>query len=98
MNSLQDEKITGVLKRLHREAQQDSGRWARDKTTASSDLVRMGDIYLSVSQEEGTFLYVLARACKAKHIVEFGASYGVSTLYLGAAARDNTGTLAMHWR
>lgn len=82
-----------ALKRLHREARGDSARWARDSTTNSNDLVRMGEIYLSISEQEGTLLYLLARACKAQRIVEFGASYGVSTLYLAAAARDNNGIL-----
>lgn len=38
-------------------------------------------------------LYLLARACKARRIVEFGASFGISSLYLGAAARANGGQL-----
>ena len=93
MNSLQDNKIAAALKRLHGEARGDSSRWARDSTTRSNDLVRMGEIYLSISEQEGMLLYLLARACKAQRIIEFGASYGVSTLYLGAAARDNNGIL-----
>ena len=53
MNSLADKKIANVLARLHREAEGDSERWSRDRTTASNDLVRMGELYLSVSAEEG---------------------------------------------
>ena len=53
----------------------------------------MGELYLSISEEEGTLLYLLARSRKAQHMVEFGASYGISTVYLGAAARDNHGYL-----
>lgn len=93
MNSLQDKKIIAVLQRLHREAQDDGARWDRDPTTTSNDLIRMGEIYLSVSEEEGRLLYLLARACKARRIVEFGASYGISSIYLAAAARDNDGVL-----
>lgn len=93
MNSLRDKKIVAVLKHLHREARGDSARWAMDSTTNSNDLVRMGEIYLSISEQEGRLLYLLARACGAQRIIEFGASYGVSTIYLGAAARDNNGVL-----
>lgn len=93
MNSLQDKKITAVLKRLHREARGDGARWERDSTTNSNALVRMGEIYLSISEQEGTLLYLLARSCKAQRIVEFGASYGVSSIYLAAAAKDNNGIL-----
>ena len=36
-------------------------------------------------------LYMLARSTRAKAIVEFGTSFGVSTLHLAAALRDNGG-------
>ncbi|MGZ3339103.1 MAG: O-methyltransferase, partial [Reyranella sp.] len=38
------------------------------------------------------FCYQLCRAGNARRIVEIGTSYGVSTLYLAAAVRDNTRT------
>ncbi len=34
---------------------------------------------------------MLARSCRAKTIVEFGTSFGISTLHLAAALRDNGG-------
>ncbi len=36
-------------------------------------------------------LYMLARGSRARNIVEFGTSFGISTLYLAAALRDNGG-------
>ncbi len=47
--------------------------------------------FLNVSPAFGRFLYMIARACKATRIVEFGTSMGVSTIYLAAALRDNGG-------
>lgn len=47
--------------------------------------------FLAVSPAYGRFLYAMARACKARRIVEFGTSMGISTLYLAAALRDNGG-------
>ncbi len=47
--------------------------------------------YLPVSREVGRFLYMQARACGARTIVEFGTSFGISTLHLAAALRDNGG-------
>jgi predicted O-methyltransferase YrrM len=44
-----------------------------------------------VSPETGILLYMLARATGARAIVEFGTSFGVSTLHLAAALRDNGG-------
>lgn len=54
---------------------------------------RLKDFPLAVSEQTGRLLYVLARACRAKRIVEFGSSFGFSTLHLAAALRDNGGGL-----
>jgi predicted O-methyltransferase YrrM len=51
----------------------------------------MKDLPLAVSRETGVLLYMLARGCGARTIVEFGTSFGISTLYLAAALRDNGG-------
>lgn len=47
--------------------------------------------YLNVSPEFGTFLYLCARTRKARRIVEFGTSFGVSAIYLASALQDNGG-------
>jgi predicted O-methyltransferase YrrM len=47
--------------------------------------------FLSVSPEFGRFLYMCARACNAKRIVEFGSSMGISAIYMAAALRDMGG-------
>jgi predicted O-methyltransferase YrrM len=52
---------------------------------------RMKDFHLAVSRETGTLLYMLARATGARSIIEFGTSFGVSTLHLAAALKDNGG-------
>ena len=49
------------------------------------------DAHLAVSRETGRLLYLLARSCQARAVVEFGTSFGVSTLHLAAALRDNGG-------
>jgi predicted O-methyltransferase YrrM len=49
------------------------------------------DNYLNVSAEFGHFLYICARARRARHIVEFGTSFGISTIHLAAAIRDGGG-------
>ena len=51
------------------------------------------DSYLAVSPDTAHLLYMLARATRASHIVEFGSSFGVATLHLAAALRDNGGGL-----
>jgi predicted O-methyltransferase YrrM len=52
---------------------------------------RLKDLWLAVSPETGTLLYMLARSSGARVIIEFGTSFGISTLYLAAALRDNGG-------
>ncbi|WP_044561746.1 O-methyltransferase [Azospirillum sp. B4] len=47
--------------------------------------------FLNVSPQFGRFLYMCARACKARRIVEFGSSMGISAIYLAAALRDMGG-------
>ncbi|MGC4091623.1 MAG: class I SAM-dependent methyltransferase [Polyangiaceae bacterium] len=49
------------------------------------------DAALAVSRETGTLLYMLARSTRAREIVEYGTSFGISTLHLAAALRDNGG-------
>jgi len=52
---------------------------------------QLRDFPLPVSRETGALLYMLARSAGAKSIIEFGTSFGLSTLHLAAALRDNGG-------
>lgn len=52
---------------------------------------QLRDLWLPVSRDAGQLLYMLARSAKAENIVEFGTSFGISTLHLAAALRDNGG-------
>jgi predicted O-methyltransferase YrrM len=66
-------------------------RIMRSKTDYLDFYGRLKDFPLSVSRETATLLYMLARSCGARMIVEFGTSFGISTLHLAAALRDNGG-------
>ncbi|AQA13495.1 O-methyltransferase [Streptomyces malaysiensis] len=46
-------------------------------------------IYMPISADGGKLLYNLVRAIRPATVVEFGMSYGISTLHLAAAVRDN---------
>ena len=70
---------------------EEQGRLMRSKTDYRDFYGRMKDIPLAVSRETGALLYMLARSCGARTIVEFGTSLGISTLHLAAALRDNGG-------
>jgi predicted O-methyltransferase YrrM len=49
------------------------------------------DAYLAVSRDTAMLLYMLVRSTNARSIVEFGTSFGLSTLHLAAGLRDNGG-------
>lgn len=72
-------------------SRQERERLMHSKTEYLDYYGRMKDLALPVSRETGTLLYMLARGCGARTIVEFGTSFGISTLYLAAALRDNGG-------
>jgi predicted O-methyltransferase YrrM len=70
---------------------QDRDRLMLSKTEYLNFYSRLKDFPLAVSRQTGVLLYMLARGCRAQNIVEFGTSFGISTLYLAAALRDNGG-------
>jgi predicted O-methyltransferase YrrM len=98
-----DPRIEAVLNRLHRQAAADKWKIARRIPLLAWAAARkklqdksfeynfFHDLYIPVSREQGAMLYLIARAIDAHRIVEFGSSFGISTIYLAAAARDNGG-------
>jgi predicted O-methyltransferase YrrM len=49
------------------------------------------DAAIPLAPTQGMFCYLAARAIGARRIVEFGTSFGLSTIYLALAVRDNGG-------
>ncbi|TDI57439.1 MAG: methyltransferase [Acidobacteria bacterium] len=98
MNSLADPNVVEVLDRLHREAEAQTPE-LRKRMAATREggqmtedwPEQMRDFYLPVSREQGRFLYQTVRAVRAERVVEFGTSFGVSSIYLTAGLRDNGG-------
>jgi predicted O-methyltransferase YrrM len=96
MNTLDDVKVQEVLVREHASAQGDGARLeilrpeidaAKADGSFSYDIYPK-DVYLAIEPEMGVFLNLCAKTFGAKTIVEFGTSFGISTIYLAAAARD----------
>lgn len=90
--------IQNVIDRLYAETIEQDPR-ARDAALAegmaneshTGFYAAMADARMPVTPEFGHLLYVLARTAGARRVVEFGTSFGVSTLFLAAALRDNGG-------
>ena len=49
----------------------------------------LSDKLIALDRDKAQLCYQLCRALRAKRVVEAGTSFGVSTLYLAAAVRDN---------
>jgi len=96
-------QVDAVLKRLHNladERDEAIGQRVRSDPawmTASSQqkATMLQEALLPVSKDAGRFLYAMARSIRAKRIVEFGTSFGISTIYFAAALRDNGGGLVI---
>jgi predicted O-methyltransferase YrrM len=106
MTTLTSAPVAPLLDRLFAEADEESAtrsaafsgisaaemaRLRASKTEYLDFYGRMKDVPLAVSRETGALIYMLARGTKARNIVEFGTSFGISTLHLAAALRDNGG-------
>jgi predicted O-methyltransferase YrrM len=52
---------------------------------------RVDDFLISVGPATGRMMHLLATGAKAKNILELGASYGYSTIWLADAARETGG-------
>jgi predicted O-methyltransferase YrrM len=104
MNSLLLPEVHNVLERLHDLAdtrdetiiQQVRGNEAVwNAATSDEKATLMADALLPVSKDAGRFIYAVARSISAKRIVEFGTSFGVSTIYFAAALKDNGGGIVI---
>lgn len=106
MNSLTTAPLAPLLRRLFEEADaaspemnpavaalsaEERTRLMRSRTGYLDLYAQLKDFPLAVSPQTGTLLYMLARSSSAQTIVEFGTSFGISTLHLAAALRDNGG-------
>jgi predicted O-methyltransferase YrrM len=102
---LQASRVEQILERLHREADRQTpglvfhylpklpalllGR--KIDFTVEQVETYYADKYLALERDQAAFCYLTARALGARRIVEFGTSFGISTIWLASALRDNGG-------
>jgi predicted O-methyltransferase YrrM len=95
MTTLIQPGLSRLIDRLFAEADAaEDARWpatAGHRADYRQYYGELKDQPLPVSRATGKFLYMLARSIRARNIVEFGTSFGISTLHLAAALRDNGG-------
>ncbi|WP_372437049.1 O-methyltransferase [Pseudomonas chlororaphis subsp. aureofaciens] len=91
LNRLFDQAHTATSPAVADISREERERLMHSKTEYLDFYGRLKDLWLPVSRDTGGLLYMLARSTRARHIVEFGTSFGISTLHLAAALRDNGG-------
>lgn len=103
MNTLRRPALVTLLDELHADAARaDAPLMAQlhalpadERRALMLDYARLYDAakeaYLPIDRAAGDLLYLLARARGATTIVEFGTSFGLSTIVLAAALRDGGG-------
>ena len=101
MTILNDPNLERLLDRLHERSDAQSsairehyaereravGRAPEDQAALTKAF--LADKIYALNRDKAEFCYQLCRAIDARRVVEIGTSYGVSTLYLAAAVRDN---------
>ena len=101
MTILNDPNLERLLDRLHERSDAQSsairehfaerdravGRPQEDQAALTKTFLT--DKIYALDRDKAAFCYQLCRAIDARRVVEIGTSYGVSTLYLAAAVRDN---------
>jgi len=102
VSPLNDPKLEALLNRLHAqsdaEVEETDAYFDRREREGSLDHENycdddmhqfLSDKMVALDRDKAEFCYQLCRALRATRVVEAGTSYGVSTLYLAAAVRDN---------
>jgi len=107
LNAVVDPGIRSLLLGFHRAASEENEQLAHELSPYFDDLENnrvpawrqieqyLDDKYICLDPAEGVFCYLIAKAIGARRIVEFGTSFGVSTIYLSMAVRDNGGGLVI---
>ncbi len=101
MSILNDPKLEALLDRLHQQSESQNPAlftYFSERAKAGTLSMRafdtdahrfMSDKLVALDRDKAELAYQLCRALRAKRVVEAGTSFGVSTLYLAAAVRDN---------
>jgi predicted O-methyltransferase YrrM len=95
---MQDPQLERLLAGLHAKSDAQIAayrefevRRASQTNPLSEDEIKQfrSDKFVALDRDKAEFCYQLCRSIDARRIVEVGTCYGVSTLYLAAAVRDN---------
>lgn len=97
-HSLKTARVSSVLDRLFAQAEQNDpailapvmaevrrqGQPMDDRKLASA----LSQAFIPVTRDVGQLLYMMVRTSRCRHVVEFGTSFGISTIFLASALKD----------
>jgi predicted O-methyltransferase YrrM len=88
--TLTEPRVRQVLERMHADADRvDPPLLARAKGKSGAERsTLLAEAFIPVSPDAGHLLYTLVRATGPATVIEFGTSFGLSTIYMAAAVRD----------
>ncbi|MEM9859172.1 MAG: class I SAM-dependent methyltransferase [Bacteroidota bacterium] len=93
VNTLQ---IGSVLDSLYRDAQQDHLKMMQSRVKSIFRPMQPADFdqaYLAILREQGEFLTQLIVQKELRNLVEFGTSFGISTLFLAEGVLETSGRI-----
>ncbi len=85
MTNTQQQKIKATINELYSDSKFDGVKMMKGAAKSMFRPIQpkdFEDVYLSISSHQGEHLRELIIAKGIKHVVEFGTSFGISTLYL----------------
>ncbi len=94
MNAYQNTIVENKLKALHKDSEKDHlriGRGIVKSIFRPLQPIDFKNAYLPITKSQGQFLKKLIIENDCKSIIEFGTSFGISTIYLADAARQTGG-------
>ncbi len=94
MNAVKINRLEATLHALHNDAKKDYLRIGKGVVKSIFRPMQPADFehaYLPISKEQGELLRKLILDHKCKNVVEFGTSFGISTIYLADAVRQTGG-------
>ncbi|CAM4266046.1 O-methyltransferase [Zobellia nedashkovskayae] len=92
----QPNKIELTLNHLFKDAKSDRFKIIKGLTKSiirPMQPIDFKDVYLSISKEQGLDLVRLIKKNNLKNVVEFGTSFGISTLFLAQGVKETGGSV-----
>ncbi|NJB81920.1 O-methyltransferase [Wenyingzhuangia aestuarii] len=91
-----ENQINNTLNELYHEAKKDQFKILKkiaQKTLKKIQPSDLKDVYLSISKKQGEYLQQYIKTYRLKNIVEFGTSFGISTLFLAQGTLETKGQI-----